>query len=271
MNFEIIGNYVDANGLHMYYEECGSGHPLILLHGGTGNASTNWGSYYAHLSNHFRVIAPDCRGQGKTDNPTGEFSYRLMAADIVALSKELDLEKPFVGGWSDGGQISLEIGMNYPELAKALISGGALIDVSDHYLNGIRAWGIEGPGAVDFDKVERDFSKLVSVLKDIHSSVYGPEYWKKLLIDISKMWYNLDGLPGDSISNIGVPTLVLHADHDELIPIEDAVKIFRRIPKAELAIIPNTYHLTYASKPEIFVPTIIEFLQRHEKDDASKK
>ena len=271
LNDDSIGQYADVNGLRMYYEEYGSGHPLILLHGGTGNAKISWASFRSYLSNHFRVITPDCRGQGKTDNPTEEFSYQLMAADIVALIKELGLESPFVGGWSDGGQITLQIGIYYPDLVKAFIVGGALIEISEPYLDGLRAWGMEGPGVIDFDKIERKHSNLVKILKEIHSSVYGPEYWKKLLVDISKMWFNPEEFPGESISKISVPTLVLHADHDELVPLEQAVKIFKLIPKAELAVIPNMKHLTISSKPEIFAPIIIDFLQRHEKENEMEE
>ena len=118
--------YVEANGLNMFYIEKGKGQPLILLHGGIGTAEFNWSKQIEFFSKDFRVLAIDSRGHGRTDNPTGEFSYKLMADDVAALIKALNLENPFVMGWSDGGQIVLEIGINYPDITKALVAGGIL-------------------------------------------------------------------------------------------------------------------------------------------------
>ena len=104
------GHYVEANGLKIYYEEYGSGEPLVLIHGGTVNSSM-WETQVPVFAQHFRVITPDSRGHGRTDNPRGELSYRLMAEDAAAFIKALGLTKPLICGYSDGGQITLEIGM----------------------------------------------------------------------------------------------------------------------------------------------------------------
>jgi len=118
------GRYILVNGLKMYFEECGSGKPLILLHGGTVTSSM-WKIHIPFFAQHFRVFAPDSRGHGRTNNPTGEFSYRLMADDVAAFVQAMGLTKPFICGYSDGGQIALEIGMCYPNLAAALVVGAA--------------------------------------------------------------------------------------------------------------------------------------------------
>ncbi len=84
-----------------------------------------WQTHTPFFARHFRVIAPDSRGHGRANNPTGEFSYRLMADDVVALVQALGLTKPLICGYSDGGQTALEIGMRYPNLAAALVVGAA--------------------------------------------------------------------------------------------------------------------------------------------------
>ena len=67
------GRYVRANGLDVYYEEHGRGEePLILVHGGLITGMTNWGPSIPDFEEHFRVIVPDSRGHGRTQNPTGE-------------------------------------------------------------------------------------------------------------------------------------------------------------------------------------------------------
>ena len=117
------GTHIEANGLRVYYEVHGEGEPLLLIHGGTAT-SQSWASHFPAFTEHFQVFAPDSRGHGRTDNPTGELDYRLMADDVAALVSALGLRRPFVLGYSDGGQIALELGMRYPELARALVLGG---------------------------------------------------------------------------------------------------------------------------------------------------
>jgi pimeloyl-ACP methyl ester carboxylesterase len=256
------GHYVQVNGINMYFEDLGKGPPLILIHGGFSSARFNWGPHIPILSKEFRVIAPDCRGQGKTDNPGGHFSYGLMADDIIGLIKELDLDKPFVCGWSDGGQIVLEIGIRHPDAAGALVVGAALIEPSEHYLEGMKSMGIDGPGKVDIERLKKAYPEFVAAASQMHSPVYGEDYWKDLLVNISKMWANPQEFPGDRISNIVVPTLVLQGDRDDMIPLEDAITMYQKIPEAELAIVPNADHGSVRSKPELYCSIIADFLNR---------
>jgi pimeloyl-ACP methyl ester carboxylesterase len=152
------GAYADANGLRVYYEVHGEGEPLMLLHGGTAT-SQSWASHLPAFTEHFRVFAPDSRGHGRTDNPTGELGYREMAEDIAALIDALDLRRPLVLGYSDGGQIALELGIRYPGLAGALVLGGTQFRFSEAYLRDARTLlGIADGEEVDAGKLERERS-----------------------------------------------------------------------------------------------------------------
>ena len=122
MDTSVKGNFVQLNDLNMYYEIQGQGAPLLLLHGGSGT-SGDWAPYLTRLSEHFQVITPDSRGHGKSKNPGDKLSYSLMAGDMAALINHLGLEKPLVCGYSDGGQICLELSMHYPGLAQAYVVG----------------------------------------------------------------------------------------------------------------------------------------------------
>lgn len=256
-------NYVEANGLNMFYMEKGKGHPLIFLHGGISTAEANWPKQMEFFSTHFRVIVVDSRGHGRTNNPTEEFSYKLMADDIAALIQALNLKNPFVCGWSDGGQIVLEIGINYPDLTKALVAGGVLSEITDHYSSAMKLWGIEGPGKVDYEKLREVIPQFVDALPEMHSPVYGPEYWKKLLHDISKMWLDSSHFPQKRIEQINTPILVIAGDRDAASSIDECVKMYKLIPNAELAIIPNANHDVYEAKPDLFNNIVLEYLLRY--------
>jgi pimeloyl-ACP methyl ester carboxylesterase len=161
------GKFIKANGVNIYYEEYGSGKPLVLLHGGLGS-SIGTKPFGQALSKHFRVITPDTREHGRIDNPTGEFSYRLLADDLAELIQRLELDEPLVCGWSDGGQTALELGMHYPKLAKALVAGAAWYKFSESYQQSLRFMGMEGPGRVDYEQTEKVFPEFVEVLRRIH-------------------------------------------------------------------------------------------------------
>ncbi|MHA2025812.1 MAG: alpha/beta fold hydrolase [Candidatus Thorarchaeota archaeon] len=260
---ESNGKYVKVNGLNMYYEDIGRGPPIVLIHGGIATSGMNWAPSIPLFEKHFRVIALDSRGHGKTDNPSGKFSYRLMADDTVALITELGLEKPILYGWSDGGQIVLEIGVNNPGLAKALIPGAALAEMSDHYKNFMKVLGINGPGDVDFKKMKEAYSEFVEAAIGLHSSVYGADYFERvLLVNISKMWTNPKGFLGEKISKIQDPTLIIQGDRDEAIPLEDPVRIHHLIQDSELAIIPGADHGACTSQPERIAGIILDYLKR---------
>lgn len=256
-------NYVEANGLKIFYIEKGEGHPLILLHGGIGTAEFNWKKHIELFAKDFRVLAPDSRGHGKTNNPSGEFSYKLMADDIAVFIQKMELENPFIMGWSDGGQIALEIGIRHPGLTKALIAGGVLSEITDHYSLTMKYWGINGPGEVDFEKMIEVIPQFTKKLPELHSSIYGDEYWKKLLQDISHMWLDPSSFPEKLIEQINTPTLIITGDRDEASSIDECVKMYKQIPNAELAIIPNGTHEVYETKLELFNNIVLEFLMRY--------
>ena len=235
------GQYARANGLKMFYEERGSGPPLILLHGGTATSSM-WQPQIPFFVQHFRVITPDSRGHGKTNNPTGEFSYRLMADDVVGFIQDLGLTKPLICGYSDGGQIVLEIGMRYPGLAAALVVGAVWYRFSETYVNTLKAFGFEGPGVVNVEQLKREAPDSVKHWQTEHARPDNPDYWQTLLKQISTLWWTPLDYGAEDFRKITEPTLVVMGDRDELIEIEQAVEIYRLIANAELAIMPNASH-----------------------------
>ena len=251
------GDYVRANGLNIYYEMYGVGEPLILLHGGT-LTSRMWERHIPAFAQHFHVIALDSRGHGKTDNPTQEFSYRAMADDLAAFIQALGLIRPFICGFSNGGQIALQIGMRYPDLAGALVISGAWYRFSESYLNNWKDLGLEGPGVVNVEYIKREKPELVSMWGEWHAP-RSADYWQTLLSQLSMEWLTPLGYTAQDLSKVVVPTLILVGDRDPIIPVEEAVEMYRLIGQAELAIGPNINH----AFPELFTQLAVDFFLRH--------
>lgn len=254
------GQYVQVNGLNIYYEEYGKGQPLILLHGGT-ETSQMWQPFLASFVPDFRVITPDSRAHGRTNNPKGELSYQLLADDVVAFIQALNLTQPLVFGYSDGGQIALEIGMRYPSLTGAFVVGAAWYEFSDTYINFLQTYGFEGPDIVDFEKLQRVAPDWVSFLKTEHARTDDPDYWQTLLKQISSMWWAPLNYTAEDFYKISAPTLILIGDRDGLIELTQAIDMYHLIPKAELVVLPNTTHVSALN--ELSINIVLDFLRRH--------
>jgi len=254
------GQYVQVNGMNMYFEEYGSGKPLILLHGGTVS-SQMWQPYISSFIPHFRVITPDSRAHGRTNNPSGELSYHLMADDVAAFIQALNLTKPLVFGYSDGGQITLEIGMHYPNLTAALVVGAAWYKFTQTYQKGLEAAGFESPGVVNIEQIQRQDPDYVKFLKTEHPRSDDADYWQTLLKQISIMWWTPLDYTAEDFQKIIEPTLILLGDRDGIIDLEQAVEMYHLIPNAELAILPNATHMS--PNPKLLTETVLDFALRH--------
>ncbi len=116
---------IKVNNVELYYEEYGTGKPIILLH---GNQETHkiFDRLIEQLKKKHKVYAIDSRCHGQSENPT-EISYNLMCEDIIQFIKELKIEKPILYGFSDGGIIGLLIAIKEPDILSNLIISGANI------------------------------------------------------------------------------------------------------------------------------------------------
>jgi pimeloyl-ACP methyl ester carboxylesterase len=259
--------YIEANGLEVYYEHYGEGEPLLLVHGGTAT-SQSWASHLPAFTEHFEVFTPDSRGHGRTDNPTGELGYRMMADDLASLIDALGLQRPLVLGYSDGGQIALELGLRYPGLARALVLGGTQFRFSEAYLEAVRSLlGIAEGEELDPEKLEREQPDWVAYLREAHGHVYGPEYWKAYVKQIAALWLRTLRYTPEDIAAVTDPVLLLVGDRDGVCT-EESVELFRVLPNAELAVAPASDHSFIEAKAGIFDALALDFLMRHRIDSA---
>ncbi len=110
--------------IHLYCEECGSGFPMILLHGNGENHE-----YFSHqlefFKNSYRVLAPDTRGHGKSPMGEGDFSLSKFADDLYDFMTEKNIKKAILLGFSDGANIALIFTLKFPSMVEKLILNGA--------------------------------------------------------------------------------------------------------------------------------------------------
>ena len=120
------GEWLKVGDLNMHYLDWGgAGEPVVALHGAA--SSCHWYDLVIpHLRDSFRIIAPDQRAHGKTDQPATGYDWPTLAGDIVGALDQLGIQRAAVLGHSWGGSIALSFAALYPErvTALALIEGG---------------------------------------------------------------------------------------------------------------------------------------------------
>jgi pimeloyl-ACP methyl ester carboxylesterase len=246
----------------MYVEEHGHGESLLLLHGGVVH-SAMWERFLPDLVAHFRVIAPDSRGHGHTAHPGGPITYQMLADDTAGLIRALNLGPTLVCGYSDGGQIGLDLGLRHPEVVKAVVIGGATYRWSPAYYETARhLLGVSAPGVVDpvplLSLIERHRSPPGIGIPDRDEA-----YWRAYQIWMSAAWTTPLPYSDDDLRGVGVPALILAGDRDDwCAPLDDILRMYRLIPRAELAVVPGADHGFLFSRPAAFTSVVLDFLLR---------
>lgn len=111
---------ITTNGINIYFEERGSGEPLLLIMGITAPGSV-WEKHVAYWEKSFRCILVDNRGVGKSDKPAGPYTSLQMGEDCIAVLDHLGLEKVKVVGVSMGSIIAQQMAIHFPTRVKAMV------------------------------------------------------------------------------------------------------------------------------------------------------
>ncbi|MEP6870662.1 MAG: alpha/beta hydrolase [Anaerolineaceae bacterium] len=108
------------NGVNLFYDEHGSGEPILIHHGYTGSHYT-WDDVVPHLADRYRVFRMDCRGTVDSGHPADGHTIEQYAADVIAMVDHLGLEKFTYVGHSMGGVIGYELGLSYQDRLNKLV------------------------------------------------------------------------------------------------------------------------------------------------------
>jgi non-heme chloroperoxidase len=289
-------SYIDvgkenSTSIHLYYEDHGSGQPIVLIHG-YPLSSASWEKQIpVLLQAGYRVIAYDRRGFGKSSQPTAGYNYDTFSEDLQKLISHLNLKNFVLVGFSmGGGEVARYIGRyGSKEVSKAVIISGVppyLLKTGDN------------PEGVD-----------ESVFKGIEKAVASDRY--AFFTEFFKNFYNVDAYLGKRVSQeavqaswnvasiasataslacvpswhedfrkdvakIDVPTLVIHGDADRIVPFASAGQRTAKLVKgAELVVIKDGPHNIAWTHSDEVNSALTQFLAkaapkgvRREKEEA---
>jgi pimeloyl-ACP methyl ester carboxylesterase len=242
-----VGKYANVNDIKVYYEIYGAGEPLLLLHGNSGSIE-NFLYQIPDLSKKYKVIAVDSRAQGRSTDSDKEITYALMASDMSELIDKLNLGSVYVVGWSDGGNVGLELAFAHPQKVKKLVTFGA------NYTH--ENW-MAPPDSVVMDANDPRILKTTPLLKKYKEGKdkLSPVVSKKLS-DLTEKYPNLTV---EQLKQIKVPVLVVVGDRD-LINLDQTISLFTSLPHSQLFIVPGASHVVPLEQPELINSEVTKFL-----------
>ena len=243
--------------MQMHYAEHGKpdGIPLVLLHGFTGTGDF-WANQLPTFGTYYRLIIPDLRGHGRTDNPAGgtAMNHRQFARDIIALCRALQIERAAFCGESTGAMLLLSLALYAPTLPAAIILAGGT-----HYF-GQECIAIQrevSPETID--------DEWRTYAQGAHTAL-GADHWRSVITafhDLHAHARDEDFPEADEVRGIVAPVLIVHGDRDPFFPVEMPVELYRLLPHAEFCVLPNTGHLPSEARPSWFSDIALDFLARH--------
>jgi pimeloyl-ACP methyl ester carboxylesterase len=262
--------YADINGAKIYYETDGTGQPLVMVHAGVANLDM-WDDQFREFARDYHVVRYDMRGYGKSEPVEGEYS-RL--EDLYEMLKFLGIENAILMGCSMGGEASMDLTLQHPDLVKALImvcSGPVGFETDDpappQWEEIPTAWK-----AGDLDRVAELEAQIFMDGIGQPSHRVNPAVRNKMIAmnrialanekkGLAKEKPPLDPPAAKRLSEIRVPVLVIVGDYD--LPFLKAAGDFmaRNIVGAHKATIP-TAHLPSMERPDEFNQIVREFLSR---------
>jgi pimeloyl-ACP methyl ester carboxylesterase len=240
-----MANYIELRGVRTWYDECGDGDPVALLHpGGAGVDARAWSPNLDAVAAKFRVFTPERRGHGRTRDVEGPITFDLMAQDTIAFLQTVVQRPAHLVGCSDGAIVALLVALHRPDLVRKLAFVAGVFH-HDGWAPGVLDPDTDPPGFL-----ERFYAEI---------SPDGPAHYPVIVEKLAQMHAREPTLTIADLRRIRARTLVIVGDDDE-VTLEHAVTLYRSLPDGELAVIPGTSHGLLVEKAALCNTMIVDFL-----------
>ncbi len=228
------GRGYSSADLPLYFEWHGEPHaaqpPLLLIHGGGATIESNWGQLIPALEGSRRMLAVELQGHGRTGPGERTGSFEGSADGVAALLAELAAGPVDVLGFSNGGQVAMQLAIRHPTAVRRLVVASAPFR-RDGMIDGF--W--EGLAAASYADLPQPY-------READLAVSGdPAHAERMFhLDRELMLTGFTDWPDTLVASIAAPTLVVAADQD-VIRTEHTMLLASLIPNARMLIVPGNH------------------------------
>ncbi len=265
--------HAEADGAKLYYEETGSGYPIVFVHE-FGSDCREWETQVRWFSRDYRCITYNARGYPPSDVPPGDalYGHEYAVEDIGAVMRHLGLARAHIVGLSMGAYATLLFGLRHPAMASALVVAGCGSGAPAEHRAQFRAASeaqaarflAKGSAAVA-QEVGVGPTRVQLLLKDPrgwadfveHLSQHSPEGSAATLRNYQALRPSLWDF-ADALAKLTVPVLLAVGDEDEPC-LEANLFLKRAIPTAGLWMVPRTGHAINLEEPAAFNAAVQDF------------
>jgi len=256
-------SYCYRNGVKTYYEVSGEGYPLVLMH---ANPFDRRMFVYqaAHFSTYFKVINIDLRGYGYSDKPAVPVTMSDLCEDVVAVCRQEGAREAIFAGVSVGGVMGLQLGLDHPELFKALIVVGCSSQPGDRYQSRIDGYMKQGVAQFHIqhlhDLVSKEFAQskrgeyLLGMHTEMDSRLSAPA--------IAEIFHALQNRDLTArLPELKMPVLIMNGEFDNAL--KRSREMSAKIAGAEHRVIAGAGHACCLEDPATFDELVLGFLRKH--------
>jgi 3-oxoadipate enol-lactonase len=255
---------ISINGIELYYQESGSGYPLVLLHG-LGSCGDDWWFQTPVFAQRFRVILPNLRGHQLSSPLRGPVAMQTLADDVAQLMEALNIRRAHVLGLSLGGAVAQVLALAFPEKVDRLILVNTFAHLRPTSLRAAYTLARRVvvskflPPALTAQVVARDLFP-----KPEQAQLRAEVISRSGANDVRSYRYLVDTIRRfDSrreLDRITAPTLLITGDRDAVVPRGCQQQLVRGLPTAQWRVVNDSGHATPVDRPEEFNQIVLDFL-----------
>lgn len=258
------------DGTRLHYEASGRrSAPAVLMIQGLGADKHLWDLQRLVLSRHYRVVALDNRGAGRSDKPFGHYSLPQMAFDAVAVLDQEGIDRAHVVGASMGGAIAQTLAIDHPDRVASLTLACTACRNHAWRRELLLRWADiateQGVAAMSREAARwmigpRSFRRLLPAFGALGPLALGRA--AHAFVSQVHAILTADESYAERLAEVAVPALVLVGNQDILTPRGDSEELAERLPDAELVVISGAAHGFMVEHASTFNRVLLDFLAR---------
>lgn len=254
--------FITHAGAQIYAVEFGEGQHTLVAQGGWAGSWELWAEPLTLLAKTWRTIAYDHRGTGVTLAPPESITFDTLVSDLFAVLDTLQIEQCILAAESAGVAVALGAALQQPERFEGLVLVDGLYERpapngTAPFVMGLRT---------QYEKtIEQFVEACVPPTEPNRAAIC--EWGKKILLRASpdaaiKLYESMDGIDlRPAVSNLGLPTLILHGAQDKIQPPSASEWLAAHMPNAQLQIIPDAGHVPTMTHPHLVAQAILSFFE----------